>query len=173
MKLVLILMVKNESAILRRCLEAVKDVVDAYCILDTGSSDTTVEIAEDFLENQIGCVTVEPWKDFGYNRTVSFQRAQAYLKEQCWDLKDTYGLLLDADMVFKPGKLKEQDLQETGYTVVQVAGTLEYPNTRLVRMDYPWTCIGVTHEYWGGPTATTVAASRTSLSVTCGCWRGT
>jgi glycosyltransferase involved in cell wall biosynthesis len=76
MKLVLILMVKNESAILRRCLEAVKDVVDAYCILDTGSSDTTFEIAEEFLENQIGCVTKEPWKDFGHNRTISFQRAQ-------------------------------------------------------------------------------------------------
>ena len=152
MKLVLVLMVKNESAIIKRCLEAVEGVVDAYCVLDTGSTDNTVEIVDKFLETRVGCVTVEPWKDFGYNRSVSFTRAQAYLKEQCWDLKDTYGLLLDADMIFKVGKLKEQDLTEIGYTIVQVAGTLEYPNTRLVRMDFPWTCVGVTHEYWAGPT---------------------
>jgi tetratricopeptide (TPR) repeat protein len=83
---------------------------------------------------------------------VSFTRAHAFLKEQCWDLKDTYGLLLDADMIFSPGTLLQQNLTEPGYTVVQVAGTLEYPNTRLVRMDYPWKCVGVTHEYWSGPT---------------------
>ena len=152
MKLVLILMVKNESAILKRCLEAVSNVADAFCILDTGSVDTTVEIAQEFLETRIGCVTTEPWKDFGHNRSVSFTRAQEYLKEQCWDLKDTYGLLLDADMIFCAGSLKLQNLTEPGYTIVQVAGTLEYPNTRLVRMDYPWTCVGVTHEYWAGPT---------------------
>lgn len=152
MKLVLILMVKNESAILRRCLEAVDKVADAFCILDTGSTDTTVEIAEEFLDTRVGCVTVEPWRDFGYNRSVSFTRAYQFIKEQCWDLKDTYGLLLDADMLFKVGTLKEQNLTEAGYTVVQMAGTLEYPNTRLVRMDFPWTCVGVTHEYWSGPT---------------------
>ena len=152
MKLVLILMVKNESAILKRCLEAVDKVVDAFCILDTGSTDNTVQIAEEFLETRVGCLTVEPWRDFGYNRSVSFTRAHAFLKEQCWDLKDTYGLLLDADMIFNPGTLLQQNLTEPGYTVVQAAGTLEYPNTRLVRMDYPWTCVGVTHEYWSGPT---------------------
>ena len=143
-------MVKNESAIIKRCLEAVEPVVDAFCILDTGSTDTTVEIAEEFLETRIGCVTKEPWRDFGYNRTISFQRAHAYLREQCWDLRETYGLLLDADMVFKAGHLKMLHLTEPGYTIVQAAGTLEYPNTRLVRMDHPWTCVGVTHEYWSG-----------------------
>ena len=152
MALVVILMVKNESAILKRCLEAVEKIANAFCILDTGSTDTTLEIAEEFLESHIGCLTVEPWRDFGYNRSVSFTRAQAFLQTHCWDLKNTYGLLLDADMIFNPGTLLQQNLTEPGYTVVQVAGTLEYPNTRLVRMDYPWTCVGVTHEYWSGPT---------------------
>lgn len=55
-------------------------------------------------------------------------------------------------MVFHPGKLREQDLDKVGYTILQVAGTLEYPNCRVVRMDYPWKCLGVTHEYWDGPT---------------------
>lgn len=153
MKLVLILMVRNESKILERCLNAVKDIVDAFCIHDTGSTDNTVEIAKTFLEDgRKGCITESKWQDFGYNRTASFIAAREYVKTIDWDLKDTYGLLLDADMVFNPGTLRDTPLKEIGYTVVQCAGQLEYPNCRLVRMDYPWKCVGVTHEYWDGHT---------------------
>ena len=154
MKFVLILMVRNESRILERCLNAVKDVVDAFCIHDTGSTDDTVEIARTFLEsgNRKGCVTASVWKNFGVNRTASFQAAQDYLVAAKWDLATTYGLLLDADMIFHPGTLKEQPLGDLGYAVVQCAGHLEYPNCRLIRMDHVWKCLGVTHEYWDGPT---------------------
>lgn len=146
-------MVKNESRILERCLKSVEGVVDAFCILDTGSTDNTVPIAETFLKTHKGCVTVCPWQDFGFNRTKSFENAKLYVQSTLgWNLKETYGLLLDADMEFVPGTLKKQNLTEVGYTVLQVAGNLEYPNCRLVRMDYPWKCKGVTHEYWDGTT---------------------
>ena len=152
MRFVLILMIRNEEKILKRCLEAVSGVVDAYCICDTGSTDDSREIAAEFLKTHDGCLSSVAWKDFGYNRTASFQNAQKYLKRTGWDLSDTYGLLLDADMVFVPGTLKLATLTHEGYTIVQKAGHLEYPNTRLVRMDYNWSCRGVTHEYWDGPT---------------------
>ena len=149
-KFVLILMVKNEEKILKRCMEAVEGVVDAYVITDTGSSDMTTDIALDFLMTHEGCVEINTWKNFGHNRTLSFQNALGYCKAKGWDLKDTYGLLLDADMVFVPGTLRKQPLGGLGYTFLQCAGDLEYPNTRLIRMDYPWVCKGVTHEYWDG-----------------------
>jgi len=152
MKLVLILMIRNEEKILRRCLESVKGVVDAFCISDTGSTDSTCQIAEEFLKENPGCLGRSTWKDFGHNRSLSFTVAQDWLKSQGWDLKDTYGLLLDADMQFVPGTLKSQTLDQVGYGLIQVAGTLEYPNARLIRMDFPWVCRGVTHEYWDGPT---------------------
>jgi glycosyltransferase involved in cell wall biosynthesis len=152
MKLVLILMIRNEEKILRRCLDSVKGVVDAFCIMDTGSTDSTCSIAEDFLKENPGCLSKSTWRDFGHNRSLSFNAAQAWLKTHGWDLKDTYGLLLDADMQFVPGTLRNQNLDQMGYTMIQVAGTLEYPNTRVVRMDFPWVCRGVTHEYWDGPT---------------------
>jgi tetratricopeptide (TPR) repeat protein len=60
--------------------------------------------------------------------------------------------LLDADMEFIPGTLREQTLTETGYSIIQSSGSLEYPNCRIIRMDYNWVCRGVTHEYWDGPT---------------------
>lgn len=153
MKLVLILMVKNESRILERCLKSVEGVVDAFCILDTGSTDNTVEIAKEFLKMHEGCVTVCPWRDFGFNRSRSFDDAKMYVQSTLgWDVKDTYGLLLDADMEFVAGTLRQQTLTEVGYTLIQKAGSLEYPNCRLVRMDHKWKCKGVTHEYWDGPT---------------------
>ena len=152
-KFVLVLMIRNEEKILLRCLSAVKDIVSAFCICDTGSTDASREIATEFLKENDGCLTVEPWKDFGHNRTISFKNAQTYLKKTGWDLKNTYGLLLDADMVFVPMNLAEETLGAEGYTIVQSAVGLEYPNCRLVRMDYDWSCRGVTHEYWDGPTS--------------------
>lgn len=146
-------MVRNEEKILKRCLTAVEGVVDAFCIHDTGSTDKTREEGVDFLQTRKGCVSTSEWKDFGHNRTLSFLAAKMYVEQQLkWDLSDTYGLLLDADMVFVPNELRNYPLTEMGYTIIQCAGGLEYPNTRLVRMDYDWNCVGVTHEYWSGPT---------------------
>ena len=152
MKFVMILMMKNEEKILKRCLEAVESVVDAYCILDTGSTDSSREIARDFLKTHKGCLTEDPFRDFGYSRTKSFENAHNYLKDNNWDLSETYGILLDADMVFVPGILKQQNLKDAGYSIVQKNGTMEYYNCRLVRMNYPWKCVSVTHEYWDGVT---------------------
>lgn len=143
-------MVKNEEKIIQRCMAAVEGVVDAYIVTDTGSTDKTVELASEFLSTREGCLNVDTWKNFGHNRTLSFKNAQSFCKSKGYDLKNTYGLLLDGDMVFVPGKLKEQPLGEIGYTIIQSAVNLDYPNTRLVRMDYDWVCRGVTHEYWDG-----------------------
>jgi glycosyltransferase involved in cell wall biosynthesis len=154
MKIVLILMVRNEERILQRCLEAASSIADEFCICDTGSIDKTCEIAEEFLMTHPGCLTRAEWRDFGFNRSFSFTAAQEHIKNTHGEeaLKDYYGLLLDGDLVFVPGTLKEQPLVHEGYTIIQCGGNLEYPNTRLVRMDYPWKCVGVTHEYWSGPT---------------------
>jgi glycosyltransferase involved in cell wall biosynthesis len=153
MKFVLILMVRNEEKILERCLQAVEGVVDAFCIHDTGSTDRTNDIAREFLNTRKGCLTASVWQNFGYNRTASFQAARDYLSASGYDLATTYGILLDGDMVLRVGTLLTEPLTEVGYTLIQRGGTLEYPNCRIVRMDHPWICKGVTHEYWDGPTS--------------------
>ena len=82
MKFALILMIKNEEKILKRCLDAIKDLVDCYCIFDTGSTDNTVEIAKEYLKTSIGCIAQEPFRDFGYSRTQSFLSAQTFIREK-------------------------------------------------------------------------------------------
>ena len=44
----LCMIVKNEEQYLRECLESVKEIVDEIIIVDTGSTDSTLKIAEEF-----------------------------------------------------------------------------------------------------------------------------
>ncbi|NLL78725.1 MAG: glycosyltransferase family 2 protein [Clostridiales bacterium] len=46
----LCMIVKNEEAVLSRCLDSVKDLVDEIVIVDTGSTDRTREIAADYTD---------------------------------------------------------------------------------------------------------------------------
>lgn len=48
MSITLSMIVKNEEALLPGCLKSVKDWVDEIIIVDTGSSDNTVEVARSF-----------------------------------------------------------------------------------------------------------------------------
>lgn len=130
-QIALILMIKNEEKILLRCLQALEGVVDYYCIADTGSTDSSVQIATEFLKTHKGCINIDPWKNFGHNRTISFVKARQYLQTTDCDLSTTYGLLLDADMVFVPGKLRRLTLNANGYKMIQKNGGLEYMNARL------------------------------------------
>jgi glycosyltransferase involved in cell wall biosynthesis len=52
------MIVKNEEAFLRKCLESVKPYVDEIVIVDTGSTDATVSIAREFTEK----VYIHPWE---------------------------------------------------------------------------------------------------------------
>jgi glycosyltransferase involved in cell wall biosynthesis len=145
MKYIVILMVKNEAKIVRRCLESVS-FADAFAITDTGSTDDTVNVCNTFLEGRRGRIFVNAFEDFGTSRSQSFVNAvQVYKDLETADI--TYGILIDADMVFR-GKLLDTFDPFDGFMLEQRAGALHYPNVRLVRMDRAWKCIGVTHEYW-------------------------
>ena len=47
-KITLSMIVKNEEKNLRECFESIKDVVDEIVLVDTGSTDKTINIAEEF-----------------------------------------------------------------------------------------------------------------------------
>ena len=88
-------MVRNESRILQRCMEAGSKYADAVLVVDTGSTDSTVQIAKEF-----GAHVVEhTWQNFGHNRSLSFKAAVETAKKLGWDLSKSYALAVDADMV--------------------------------------------------------------------------
>lgn len=151
-KIVLCMIVKNESYIIRRCLDSVRSIVDYYCITDTGSSDNTIDIIRDyFLEYDLmGQICEEPWQNFGYNRTNSYNNALKFIKGLSINRETFYCLFIDADMqiVILP-EFDKQLLVMNEYLLDQKhVGGLVWANTRLVNMKYDWKSIGRTHEYW-------------------------
>lgn len=68
----LCMIVRDEEAVLGRCLESVKDAVDEIIIVDTGSLDRTREIAERYTDLVYDFI----WKDdFSAARNFSFSKA--------------------------------------------------------------------------------------------------
>lgn len=163
-KICLTMIVKNESKIIERCLNSVKDIVDCISICDTGSTDNTIQIIEQFLQRTKipGKVHKHAWKNFGYNRTLSVQAAQSTLLENGIPLMQTFLLLLDADMILEVNaNFDKSALREDNYLVVQKNSSQSYYNTRLVRASFPWQCVGVTHEYWSSKIPVKEAKLRT------------
>ncbi|MDA8266126.1 MAG: glycosyltransferase [Actinomycetota bacterium] len=130
------MIVKDESAVIGRCLESVRDIVDSWVIVDTGSTDGTPEIVRALVGDLPGELHVSEWKDFGTNRSELLALARG---------KADFLLLLDADMTLVcDGPLP--DLTGDGY-LLEHEGELAYSIPRLVNGSLPWHYVGATHEY--------------------------
>lgn len=81
----LCMIVRDEEAVLSRCLDSVRDLVDEIIIVDTGSVDNTRAIASRYTENVFDFEWID---DFSAARNASFERARC-----------DYCLWLDADDV--------------------------------------------------------------------------
>ena len=123
------MIVKNESKIIERCIKSALPIIDAVSICDTGSTDKTVEVIENFLKTKDlkGFVYNDPWKNFGHNRSNSFINCVETAKKLNFDLNETYALLLDADMCLKIEKnFNKNKLNESGYMITQKNNILTY-----------------------------------------------
>jgi glycosyltransferase involved in cell wall biosynthesis len=59
-RVIVLLMIKNESRIIRRSIQAALKIADAVCVSDTGSTDDTVKILQEFYPTlPIPCKTYE------------------------------------------------------------------------------------------------------------------
>jgi len=130
------MIVKNEAAVIERCLASVRGLIDTWVISDTGSTDGTQDLIRAALEGVPGELRQEPWVNFGHNRTLNIRHARG---------KADYLLLIDADMVVRQeGALPA--LVADSY-MLRHAGETEYRIKRLVRGDLSWRYEGATHEY--------------------------
>jgi glycosyltransferase involved in cell wall biosynthesis len=64
----LVMIVKNSGEVLRDCLRINKKYIDQWTILDTGSTDNTIEIIKDELKDIPGNLYQEPFIDFATSR---------------------------------------------------------------------------------------------------------
>ena len=159
-KLCLNMIVKNESKIITRLLDSIIDIIDCYCICDTGSTDDTIQLITDyfFKHGKPGKVIVEPFQNFEHNRTFALQA--------CKDTNNTggvladYVLLMDADMVLMKGpefnldKFKDQLLTADVFHLFQGNDRFSYKNVRIVKNNMGIKYWGVTHEVISTPDGT-------------------
>ncbi|MBS4208291.1 glycosyltransferase [Bacillus sp. FJAT-50079] len=89
----LCMIVKNEEKVLERCLESVKDAVDEIVIVDTGSTDNTVEIATKYVDEV-----------YFFEWTNSFADARNFAQSKA---TGSWILVLDADEYVDTNNLKE------------------------------------------------------------------
>jgi tetratricopeptide (TPR) repeat protein len=142
------MIVKNESKIITRLLKSAVPYIDCYCICDTGSTDNTVQVIQEFFASQNppipGKIIQEPFKDFGYNRTFALKA--------CESLDVKYVILLDADMILQVNPhISPSDLytalSKDVYYIFQGSETFFYKNVRVVKNKLGMSYWGVTHEY--------------------------
>ncbi len=90
----LVMIVRNESKIIERMLDSVKDIIDYWVIVDTHSTDKTRELIIEYCtKHKIpGELYLTDFIDFGTARSISVQLAYN---------KADYLLLSDADYVWK------------------------------------------------------------------------
>lgn len=145
MKVGLCQIVKNESEVIERCLDSVKDFIDYVYISDTGSTDNTIEIINNWLikNNKEGKIASHKWKNFAHNRSLVLKELKALKKVD-------YILMIDADevMVFdrNPKEVKE-NLTADLYDVLTIFPDCTYyrPQLSSTRLDIYYK--GVVHEF--------------------------
>lgn len=148
------MIVRNESARILRALDSVKDHISCFVILDTGSTDGTVEIIQAWSsDNGIpGVVAHGTFVNFSQARNQALDAARSYQMHPGAPWFD-YILLMDADMElvstvdFDPFA----DLKAEAYGMIQKAGSTSYTNTRLLSFHSNAKYVGVTHEYLAAP----------------------
>lgn len=135
------MIVKDESHVIIRCLESVLPLIDYWVICDTGSTDGTQKVIEDFMKekNIPGELHEHEWVNFGHNREEALRLAR---------FKADYVLFMDADDILNfDDDFKMPFLVHDCYLVHSIADSTEYLLTRLIKSSVNWHWHGVLHEY--------------------------
>lgn len=134
------MIVKNETHVIKRCFESLKNHIDYWVISDTGSTDGTQDyVREYFNEAGIpGDLIENQWEDFAHNRNLALDAAIG---------KSDYILFMDADDYIEwKHDFGFNQLEIDAYMLPMIAFNTAYANIKLVNSKLPWRWKGVLHE---------------------------
>lgn len=136
------MIVKNESHIIEDTLENIcKNIrIDYWVISDTGSTDNTIEIIENFFKekNIQGEIKKDKWIDFAHNRNRAL--------DACWGKSD-YILIFDADDLIE-GDFKLPILDKDAYylKIREDEADIIYSRRLIIKNNKKYNWYGVLHE---------------------------
>jgi tetratricopeptide (TPR) repeat protein len=149
MKLVWNAIMKNESGRLLRAAESVRPHISGIALMDTGSTDGSVEILQEWADlHKLPCVIGHTkFRDFAQSRNEALD----LLRKS--DLQWDYALLMDMDMELV---VKDPDwlygILAESHDMYQLAGPLHYQNRRLLSRHSDAIYLTPTHEFLNAPT---------------------
>jgi glycosyltransferase involved in cell wall biosynthesis len=143
------MIVKNESKVITRCLASLKPIIDYWVILDTGSTDDTKKIIQDFMKDKPGELHEDAFVNFEYSRNKALDFAKN---------KGDYVLFIDADEVLDiPKDFNMPQLDKDFYHIITDFNGMDYARVQLIKNDLNWRWVGVLHEAVTCPQAITSA----------------
>ncbi|MET0791048.1 MAG: glycosyltransferase [Polyangiaceae bacterium] len=144
-KICLNMIVKNETKVLPRLFRSLKDYIDYYVIVDTGSTDDTIELIRREMSGYgiEGEVHERPWVNFGVNRQQALELAVAADKAE-------WLLFIDADEELGVSDPNFREKLEPGisYDIEKHHGDIRYAAHHLLNVKsarYRWE--GPVHNY--------------------------
>lgn len=135
------MIVCNEENVLPITLQALLPFIDSYSIVDTGSTDKTVEVVKQHLGHLPGVVTQQEWRDFSTARNLSLEIAREF---------GDYIFICDADDVVEAvvdGVSFRAQLTCDVLNIVFRQGSTRYHRPLLVRSSVKAAFRGVVHEF--------------------------
>ena len=132
------MIVRNEEHVVRETLASALPHIDTWVIVDTGSTDGTMDAIRDFFHEADveGELHERPWRDFGTNRTEALGLCRG---------KADYAWMLDADDLVV-GDLDLSALDLDGYKL-RFGPDFVYWRLQIFRTDLEWRYVGVVHEH--------------------------
>ncbi len=132
------MIVRNEAHVVREALESAVPYLDTWVVVDTGSTDDTIEVIRSFFAARgiPGTLHERPWRDFGTNRTEALGLCRG---------RADYAWVLDADDIVV-GPLDLSALEADSY-IMRYGADFRYWRKQLFRTSLPWEYRGAVHEY--------------------------
>jgi glycosyltransferase involved in cell wall biosynthesis len=148
--LVAVLMIKNEAPVIKKTLQPLIDSgIKDFFIYDTGSTDNTLEIAENtFKENNIRSFVIaqEPWINFAASRNRALTLTQEHFTDA------SFMLMLDAEWQLQNGADLLEFCKENQYNDIPIfylhymGFNTDFCVARLIRTHQGIHFVGKIHE---------------------------
>jgi GR25 family glycosyltransferase involved in LPS biosynthesis/glycosyltransferase involved in cell wall biosynthesis len=132
------MIVRDEAHVVRETLDSVSPHIDYWVVVDTGSTDSTIETirAHMAVRGLQGEIHQRPWRDFGSNRTEALALCAG---------KADYTWVVDADDLII-GDLDLGNLRADSY-LLRYGDDFRYWRKQIFRDGLRWRYVGAVHEH--------------------------
>ena len=147
-KLILTQIMKNEAHVAHRMLDSIKPIIDGIVVIDTGSTDDSINIVKKWgQDNGIETHVFErPFDNFENSRNFSFEKAREMFLNR--DNNTYYNFWLDFDETLEIlPNFNKQRIDKDLYMFTTYINNMKYTRNEMCRLDKPFRFYGPVHEF--------------------------